>query len=194
MYSPRLAATGKATGLIIAAVAIIGLAAGIGAYRYLKTSADKPQTATIKSPSVVGEKRPEFALNNLEGEKHAISEWDGKVIVLNFWATWCPPCRREIPAFIELQEKYQAQGFTIIGVALDARQAAIDYVDPMGINYPILVGDVDGITLSQEYGNKLGVLPYTVIIDRQGIIRHRLAREVHLDEAEQLITPLLAQK
>lgn len=184
---------GKANVLIIVAIAIVGLAAGIGSYRYLYKPADKPKTATIKKTTIIGSKRPDFTLKDVEDEQHSIGKWDGKVLVVNFWATWCPPCRREIPAFIELHEKYEKQGFSIIGVALDSKQAAIDYVDPMGINYPILVGDVDGIAISQEYGNKLGVLPYTVIVDRHGIIRHSFAREVHLDEAEKLILPLLSQ-
>ena len=79
-------------------------------------------------------------------------------------------------------------------MALDEKQAAIDYVDPMAINYPILIADLDGIAISQSYGNKIGVLPYTVIVDRKGIIRHTIAREVEFAEAEELITPLLSQK
>ena len=193
VFPGNITSKGKATNLIVAAIAVIGMAAGIGTYTYLKKSADKPKTASIKSTTLVGSQRPDFTLADVEGTQHKVSEWDGKVLIVNFWATWCPPCRREIPAFIALQEKYEQQGFTIVGVALDSKQAAIDYVDPMGINYPILIADTDGIAISQEYGNKLGVLPYTVIVDRQGIIRHAIAREVHLDEAEKLITPLLSQ-
>ncbi|MGD8925295.1 MAG: TlpA disulfide reductase family protein [Thioalkalispiraceae bacterium] len=185
---------GKTSVLLISAIAIIGLAAGIGAYTFFSNSSSQSQTTTIKAATMVGSKRPEFSLKDVDNKQHRIADWDGKVLIINFWATWCPPCRREIPAFIELEEKYREQGFSIVGVALDSRQAAIDYVDPMGINYPILVGDIDGIALSQQYGNKLGVLPYTVIIDRQGTIRHVFAREVHLDEVEKLITPLLSQK
>jgi len=191
---PKIVAAGKATSLIIAAIAVVGLAAGVGVYRYVNKQPDKPITASIKATTVVGSKRPDFSLIDVEGDQRRIADWDGKVVIVNFWATWCPPCRREIPAFIALQEKYENQGFTIVGVALDSKQAAIDYVDPMGINYPILIGDTDGIAISQDYGNKLGVLPYTVIVDRQGIIRHTLAREVHQEEAEELITPLLSQK
>lgn len=185
---------GKANSLLIAAIAIIGLAAGIGAYHYFNKTENKARLSTIKADTLVGKRRPDFALNDVDGKKHDIADWDGKVLIVNFWATWCPPCRREIPAFIALQEKYESQGFAVIGVALDEQQAAIDYVDPMGINYPVLVADADGIAISQSYGNKMGVLPYTVIVDRQGIIRHALAREVHQEEAEKLITPLLSQK
>ena len=192
MRLPIKRTSGKVAIVIIAIAAIIGLAAGIGVYNYL-SQPEKPTTASIKATTLIGSKRPDFTLTDVEGEKHSIGKWDGQVLIVNFWATWCPPCRREIPAFIALQEKYEGKGFTIVGVALDSQQAAIDYVDPMGINYPILVGETEGIAISQEYGNKLGVLPYTVIVDRKGIIRHTLAREVHLDEAEKLISPLLAE-
>ena len=185
-------ARGKA--LVIGLVAVIALVVGVaGGYIYFKKPPAKPKVSNIKEDTLVGKRRPDFTLKDVDDNPHSISEWDGKVIIVNFWATWCPPCRREIPAFIELQEQYEARGFTIVGVALDDKQAAIDFVDPMGINYPVLVADLDGIAISQEYGNKLGVPPFTVIVDRKGIIRHSLAREVEHEEAEKLILPLLSQ-
>jgi peroxiredoxin len=184
---------GKINVIVVGILAIIALAGGIGAYFYLNQPADKPKIATIKDDTLVGKRRPDFSLQDVDGKQRTLSEWDGKVLIVNFWATWCPPCRREIPAFIELMEHYESKGFAIIGVALDDRQAAVDFVDPMGINYPVLIADVDGIAISQQYGNKLGVLPFTVIVDRKGIIRHSLAREVEKEEAEKLILPLLSQ-
>jgi len=140
---------------------------------------------------MVGQHRPDFTLTDVDGKPHHLSEWDGKVLLINFWATWCPPCRREIPAFIQLQDNYRDKGLVIIGIALDTRQAAVDFVDPMGINYPILVGEVEGITLTQQYGNELGVLPYSVIVDRQGTIQSVFRSEVTYENAEKLITPHL---
>ena len=148
-------------------------------------------TAHIKYPGMLDKPRPVFSMKDTSDKPHNIQDWDGKVILLNFWATWCPPCRREIPSFINLYEKYHDKGFVIVGVALDSKQNAIDFVDPMGINYPILVGEEDGIALTQEYGNDLGILPYTVIIDRKGIIRQTIRHELTQQEVEQLITPLL---
>ncbi len=182
---------GKTTVVFVIIAGVLALGAGIGLSMYLKQPTDKMATSPVKSISVVGSKRPDFTMLDVEGEKHSISDYDGKVLIVNFWATWCPPCRREIPAFIALQEKYQDKGFTIVGVALDSQQAAIDFVDPMGINYPILVGETEGIAISQAYGNQLSVLPYTVVVDRKGIIRHAFAREVSLEEAENLIKPFL---
>ena len=96
-----------------------------------------------------------------------------------------------MPAFIELQEKYKDKGFTIIGIALDEKQAVIDFTDPMGMNYPILMAEQDGIVISKAYGNKLGVLPYTVIVDRKGNIIHRQRTELTYEQVEGMIKPLL---
>jgi len=114
-----------------------------------------------------------------------------QVLMINFWATWCPPCRREIPAFIKLQEKYKDQGFTILGIALDEKRAVIDFTDPMGVNYPILMAENEGITLTKAYGNRLGVLPFTVIVDRKGNIIHRQRTELTFEQVEGMIKPLL---
>ena len=182
---------GRTNIVVLIIIGALALGAGVGLSMYLNQPSTDAGTPVIKSISMVGKQRPEFSMLDVEGEKHNISEFDGKVLIINFWATWCPPCRREIPAFIALQEKYQDKGFTIVGVALDSLQAAVDYVDPMGINYPILVGEMEGVAISQAYGNELTVLPYTVVVDRKGIIRHAFAREITLEEAENLIKPFL---
>jgi len=181
--------------LIICIVALASAAAGIGLYKFVLQPDVNPSAANkavkIQSTTTIGHRRPDFSMLDVEGKKLSMSDFDGKVIIVNFWATWCPPCRREIPAFIKLYDQYENQGFTIIGIALDSQQAAMDFVDPMGINYPILVGEMEGIALSQAYGNQLSVLPYTVIIDRKGIIRHAFTRELTFEEAEKLIKPFL---
>lgn len=146
-------------------------------------------TKTRKAPNDI--KRPEFQLTDLGGNLRNIKEWDGKVILLNFWATWCPPCKKEIPAFIELQDKYGSSGFQIIGVAIDQPELVEAYSDSMGVNYPILVGEDEGIDITTQYGNRLNLLPYTVIIDRNSMIRFIKKGEVTKDEIEELIIPLL---
>lgn len=146
-------------------------------------------TKTRKAPNDI--KRPEFQLTDLGGNLRNIKEWDGKVILLNFWATWCPPCKKEIPAFIELQDKYGSSGFQIIGVAIDQPELVEAYSDSMGVNYPILVGEDEGIDITTQYGNRLNLLPYTVIIDRSSMIRFIKKGEVTKDEIEELIIPLL---
>lgn len=181
--------------LLLVLIALAALAGGILVGGYLNQP-ESPDTSVkqdkpLRPSSVIGMPRIDFSLKDTEGKTRQLAEWDGKVVMINFWATWCPPCRREIPAFIELQDKYRDKGFAIVGVALDTPQAAMDFVDPMGINYPILVGEEEGIALTQQYGNHLGVLPYSVIVDRKGVITQTLLHELSYEEVEKLILPLL---
>ncbi len=137
------------------------------------------------------ERRPDFRLPDVDGQMHSIDEWNGKVIVLNFWATWCPPCVREIPALQQLYETYRARGLVVVGVALDTPQQVIDFIDPRGVEYPVLIADQDGPALTRRYGNRLTVLPYTVVIDRQGNIVYRHRSEITFEQAKEVIEPLL---
>lgn len=132
-----------------------------------------------------------FSLPDLEGNTHTLSQWEGQVVMVNFWAPWCPPCRKEVPAFIELQEKYADQGFTIVGITLDTRDNAQTFADTMGINYPVLIAEEEGIEIAARYGNKVGALPYTALLDRQGNIVFTHRNELSYDEAEKAIQPLL---
>jgi len=177
--------------LMMIALAAAGLAAGYIFNNWQHEQKLSASKITDKSQTPVSNLRPLFKLNDLEGKVRDVKEWDGNVLMINFWATWCPPCRKEMPAFIELQEKYKDKGFTIIGIALDEKQAVIDFTEPMGMNYPILMGDQQGMPLTTAYGNRLGVLPFTVIVDRHGNIIHRTRSEVTLQQAEAMIKPLL---
>ena len=114
--------------------------------------------------------RVEFSAPDENGEIRNIREWDGKIVFLNFWATWCPPCKDEMPHFIELQQEYGDQGLQFIGVAIDEHDAVTEFADDIGLNYPTMIVQDDGIELARRYGNGIGILPYTVIIDRDGRI------------------------
>ena len=113
-------------------------------------------------------KLPEFSLPDLDGKPRRHDEWLGKVLVVNFWATWCPPCRSEMPTFIEFQQRYGAQGVQFIGVAIDDPEAVRDFAKVYGINFPVLLGGQDGIELARAMGNRFDTLPYSAVFDRQG--------------------------
>ena len=114
---------------------------------------------------------PDFTLPDLEGNSLTLSDFKGRVIILNFWATWCPPCRKEIPDFVELYEKYKEEGLLIIGVSLDRgdSRAVKQFSKNYKINYPIVLGNV---TVTQDYGGIRGI-PTTFVIDRKGNIRKK---------------------
>ncbi len=180
--------------------AVGGLAAGIAASRFFLNPASEKVNAATTSASVpfpnqgeavIGKPHPAFNLIDLQGKPRNSNEWNGKVVIVNFWATWCPPCVKEMPALMQLRAAYQAKGFEIVGVALDTKDAVSAFIDPLGIDYPILLAEQEGIGLSQEYGNQLGALPYSVIMDRQGIIRHTISGELSYAKGENLIKPLL---
>ncbi len=133
---------------------------------------------------------PEFNLPDLSGRQHNISEWRGKIIVINFWATWCPPCRKEIPDFVALQQQYADQGVQFIGIALEDKEPVAEYAAATQINYPILLGGDNGIALAKQLGNSVGAVPYTLIVDRQGQIIHRHPRELSKQQIMEIIAPL----
>lgn len=134
-----------------------------------------PESSTITpdaEQTAVGDERSDFSLPDHDGETHQLSEWDGNVVVMNFWATWCPPCRDEIPAFIDLQMSLGEQGLQFVGIALETADKVKPFAEEVGINYPSLVGEAEVIRIAKQYGNDIGGLPYTVVIDRQGIVQY----------------------
>jgi len=130
-------------------------------------------------------------LPDLAQQPQPLKQWLGKVTVLNFWAPWCPPCRKEIPGFIRLQERLGAQGLQIIGVALDEPDKVQAYVDEAGMDYPILLGGMQAVELGQAAGNRLGGLPYSVVFDRQGNAVATLVGAVDEARLESIVKPLL---
>ncbi len=141
--------------------------------------------------AMMQQKNPEFTLPDIDGKSHNIRDWQGNVIVLNFWATWCPPCRKETPMFVELQEKWGPKGLQFVGVAIDEINKVKEFMDTYGVNYPMLIGVDDAIEIAKTYGNRFGALPYTVIIDRNGNIAHVQRGELERDVAEKTIKSLL---
>ena len=135
---------------------------------------------------------PALSLNDLDGQQHELSDWRGRVILLNFWATWCGPCQTEIPAFIRYQAEYADRGLQIIGVGLDETRKLRNYVRTVGINYPVLQADPDRqFELLNQWGDPFGVLPYSVVLNRDGrLVFMQLG--IFSDEAfARIVKPLL---
>ncbi|MFZ5483328.1 MAG: TlpA family protein disulfide reductase [Pseudomonadota bacterium] len=169
----------------LAAALLVGIVATL-AFRLVATPSRSGTVGEVDPVAVWATVLPDLA-----GRPQALAQWRGQVIVLNFWAPWCPPCREEIPGFIRLHARHADQGLRFVGIALDTPDKVAAYVDQAGIPYPILLGAAEGALLARAAGNALGGLPYTVVFDRQG---HAVATLTGaLDEARlaSLVAPLL---
>jgi len=140
---------------------------------------------------LVGGLAPDFELETLDGTNLKLSDLRGKAVLLNFWATWCGPCKVEMPWFVELQKEYGPQGFQIVGVAMDDASAAdiAKFAKEMGVNYPILLGKE---SVGESYGG-VGVLPTTFFLDRSGKLIARefglQSRSVFVDHIKKALGP-----
>ncbi len=186
---------------LIIAVSLLSGAAGYGAFYLSQGNARSnlaeapvsqgPGSAPAFSKHLIGTQRPAFELPDLEGKPRRIEEWDGKIVLVNFWAAWCPPCRREMPGFIELQEQYGKEGLQIVGVAIDEHEAVQDFTDTLGVNYPVLIGQREASRIAREYGDSMGALPYSVLLDREGRIRFIRPGELKRETLEAQFKALL---
>jgi thiol-disulfide isomerase/thioredoxin len=103
-----------------------------------------------------------------QGHRQAVSQWRGKILVVNFWATWCAPCREEMPDFSRLQEKYSDRGVQFLGIAIESREKIAVYADRSTVSYPLLAGGHDAVELSRSLGNGVGGIPYTLVLGKSG--------------------------
>lgn len=163
------------------AIALLAAFAGVMSYRYLPAA---PEQQTQQKPI-------DFAFPDTKGIAHHVSEWKDKILIVNFWATWCPPCREEMPEFVKLQNEFGGKGVQFIGIALEEVGPVAEYLDTFKINYPILIGNEGGTGLARELGNVIGALPFTVVIDRNGTIAHMHPGIFRRDKVIEVITPLL---
>ena len=130
-------------------------------------------------------------LPDLKGEARSLEQWRGQVLVVNLWATWCVPCREEIPVFVKLQDKYRERGLQIIGIAIDRRDSVQTFAHEFGINYPLLLGGIEVVELSRQTGNRVGALPFTLIFDRSARIVATSLGQIKEISLENSIKPLL---
>lgn len=172
------------TNLLLVVVAVLALAVGIllQSNRY---SSAQPEAV---SPAL------NFSFPDIHGQEQPVSQWRGKILVVNFWATWCPPCLKEIPAFIELQQAYQNKNVQFVGIAIEDRQPVADYMQRTSFNYPVLIAGDNGSVLSRQLGNIIGAVPFTVIVNPQGQIIHRQPGELTKEQFLQIVQPLLLGK
>jgi peroxiredoxin len=150
-----------------------------------RTSAESSAASAHPLP----ERLPQIALPGLDGRTHRLAEWTGRPLVVNFWATWCDPCRREIPLLRTLRHERAAEGLEVIGIAVDSADAVRTYAAKEGIDYPVLVGEDGALSAVGAFGME-AVLPFSVFADRQGRILTLKIGELHPDEAQLILERL----
>lgn len=175
----------------LAIATAMALAAGIATF-FVTRSLLEPETRPSESvrPAVIPEFRPDVTLVDRDGRPRALSEWDGKPLIINFWATWCAPCRREIPMLNALAGDEQYAGFEIIGIAIDFREDVLKYLEKMPIDYTVLIGEQDGLTAARAFGMESIGLPFTAFTDRQGRIATIHVGELHLPQAQVILSAI----
>jgi thiol-disulfide isomerase/thioredoxin len=150
-------------------VALIALIAGSAGYFFSReqhaTPASQPPAPSAQS-AVNALMNTQFATSS--GQWQTLAAWQGRVLVVNYWATWCPPCREEMPMFSALHEKYKANGVQFVGIGIDSVDKVREYQSSEKISYPLLIGTLDAMRSSQALGNTAQALPFTALINRQG--------------------------
>ena len=192
-------------GLVIGAVLGAGaFAAGFAVSRWRRDESPAPGVGTGESAWNTGggqvirsssaepaDKAADFRFTDQHDEEHRFSDWDGKVRIVNFWATWCPPCVHEIPMLVAVQESLRERGVQFVGVAVDDPEDAFAMAKELGMNYPTMADSRRTIDLLHAYGNRAATLPFTAFVDSQGSIRDRHTGALTLEQTLEKIRALL---
>ena len=146
---------------MLGGVALLALA--LGAF-----VAYKLQPGTTTAPGVDAKALLALALPDSDGVSQPLAQWKGKLVVVNFWATWCAPCREEMPMFAKAQAAYGGKGLQFVGIAVDDAAKVKAFEKEIGVNYPSLIGGYGAMELSKALGNSIMALPFTIVIGRDG--------------------------
>ena len=180
----------------IVAIVVAATAAGTAFYAYQQQvqaplATDQPRVQPAdegQSPAQLVEALPQFQLADRDGQARSLRDWPDKALIVNFWATWCAPCRREIPLLQQLQREHEAEGFQVIGIAVDFRDKVLAYADDMKIEYPLLIGEQEALDAAAAFGVSTVGLPFTVFSDARGRIVTAHLGELTTAEADLILS------
>lgn len=172
------------------AVVLFAVVAGLSAAAGVAYQLWSPGSGAL-APDAVVERVLTARVTDLKGGTQTLEQWRGRVLVINYWATWCAPCREEVPAFVRLQERYGSRGLQFVGIAIDQADKVAEFASEFRINYPLVLGGVETIELLRQVGNRAGVLPYTLVIDRKGSLVSREQGGLKEARLEDILKPLL---
>jgi len=156
------------------------------------TEANEPATAAepIIAQPIEVVTHPEFTLPDTDGVQHTLAEWQGKNRILNFWATWCAPCRREIPMLKAFQDEQAGNGFQVIGIAVDYVEDVSRYALEAEFNYPILVGQEEAMAIAETSGIQFMALPFTMFIASDGEYIGAYMGELHAEHLDTVVATM----
>jgi len=175
----------RRSGIIaIVIAALAALAAGAWFGRQYFAVDDK--AARANSALIYG-----LALPDLNGKEQSLGQWRGKLLVVNFWATWCVPCREEMPEFVRAQEAYGAKGLQFVGIAADEQDKVARFAKEIALNYPALIGGFGAMELSKTFGNRVMALPFTIVLGRDGTVLLTQLGPVKPEQLKQIIAKTL---
>jgi thiol-disulfide isomerase/thioredoxin len=163
-------------GLILAAVALVSALGGFLLYEYLQPGSAKAPAASSQAPLELHA----VPLTDLEDRQTVFGDWKGDFLLVNFWAPWCAPCRREIPSLIQIHNEYAERGVRVLGIAFDGKPQVREFATEYGINYPLFLSANRTAMYSAALGNPSGSLPYTALLDRNLQIIYQHNGEVSL--------------
>jgi peroxiredoxin len=150
--------------LAFAGIALSAMLAGAGAWWVTRMPAERASAVPDVSPGAIWT----ATFRDTDGGSHSLGEFQGQYLVVNFWATWCAPCREEMPGFARLQDRWKTRGVQFVGLSDEEPAKVARFATELRINYPLWVGSDTAAELSKRLGNRLGVLPHTVILDPAG--------------------------
>ncbi|MGH8261991.1 MAG: TlpA family protein disulfide reductase [Steroidobacteraceae bacterium] len=150
----------------------------------------EPIPATLVGAPPVPKSLPDFSLPDLKGQAHSIREWSGRPLMINFWATWCGPCREEIPFLNQIRREQRVKDLEIVGIAVDLAEDVAQYVAKTPIEYPVLIGEDGGAEAASAFGVHELALPFTVFLDRRGEVLALRLGQLHEDQAQVILGAL----
>jgi thiol-disulfide isomerase/thioredoxin len=156
----------------------------VGLVRLQPSVATAPEQRPARR--VIPERLPDITMSDRDGKPRKLSDWAGRPLLINFWATWCAPCRREIPLLKSLRAERHAQGLEVIGIAIDFRDAVLEYAREIELDYPLLIGEQEGFEAAAAFGMDM-VLPFSVFADAAGRVVTVKVGELHADEAKYIL-------